>query len=45
MNFFSYPFIDPVLIRVGPLEVRWYGLMYLARFRMRLPGHQVRAKT
>ena len=32
MNFFSYPFIDPVLIRVGPLEVRWYGLMYLLGF-------------
>ena len=32
MNLFSYPFIDPVLIRVGPLEVRWYGLMYLLGF-------------
>jgi phosphatidylglycerol:prolipoprotein diacylglycerol transferase len=32
MNFFTYPFIDPVLIRIGPVEVRWYGLMYLLGF-------------
>ncbi len=28
----SYIFIDPVLLRFGPLEVRWYGLMYLVGF-------------
>lgn len=28
----SYPFIDPVLWRIGPAEVRWYGLMYLFGF-------------
>lgn len=28
----SYPFIDPVLFRVGPLEIRWYGTMYLLGF-------------
>ena len=28
----SYPFIDPVLVRIGPLELRWYGLMYLIGF-------------
>lgn len=28
----AYPFIDPVLFRVGPLEIRWYGLMYLFGF-------------
>ena len=27
-----YPNIDPVLIRLGPLDLRWYGLMYLAGF-------------
>lgn len=32
MNLIAYPFIDPVLIHVGPLEVRWYGLMYLLGF-------------
>jgi phosphatidylglycerol---prolipoprotein diacylglyceryl transferase len=28
----TYPHIDPVLFRVGPLAVRWYGLMYLGGF-------------
>jgi phosphatidylglycerol:prolipoprotein diacylglycerol transferase len=27
-----YLFIDPVLIRIGPLELHWYGLMYLLGF-------------
>ncbi|MDP1651444.1 MAG: prolipoprotein diacylglyceryl transferase, partial [Rhodocyclaceae bacterium] len=27
-----YPHIDPVAISLGPLSVRWYGLMYLAGF-------------
>ncbi len=30
----SYPLIDPVLVRIGPLEVRWYGLMYLLGFAL-----------
>lgn len=28
----NYIFIDPVLIRFGPMEIRWYGLMYLLGF-------------
>lgn len=28
----AFPQIDPVLIRIGPLAVRWYGLMYLLAF-------------
>lgn len=28
----NYPEIDPVLIQIGPLAIRWYGLMYLAGF-------------
>ena len=28
----NYPRIDPVLIEIGPLSVRWYGLMYLLAF-------------
>ena len=28
----DYPHIDPVAFAVGPLEVRWYGLMYLIGF-------------
>ncbi|NUM89395.1 MAG: prolipoprotein diacylglyceryl transferase, partial [Bdellovibrionales bacterium] len=28
----TYPQIDPVIFRLGPLEPRWYGLMYLIGF-------------
>lgn len=27
-----YPEIDPVLVRIGPLAIRWYGLAYVAAF-------------
>lgn len=30
----SYPIIDPVLVHLGPLEIRWYGLMYLFGFAL-----------
>ena len=29
-----HPQIDPVAIALGPLAVRWYGLMYLVGFGM-----------
>lgn len=28
----SYPHFDPIIFRLGPLAVRWYGLMYLCGF-------------
>jgi len=28
----SFPDIDPVLLELGPLKVRWYGLMYVLGF-------------
>lgn len=28
----AFPEIDPVLIKIGPLAIRWYGLMYLLGF-------------
>ena len=28
----TYPNIDPVAIHLGPLQVHWYGLMYLLAF-------------
>jgi len=27
-----YPHIDPALITIGPLQIRWYGLMYVLGF-------------
>jgi phosphatidylglycerol---prolipoprotein diacylglyceryl transferase len=27
-----YPAIDPEIVRIGPIAVRWYGLMYLIGF-------------
>jgi phosphatidylglycerol---prolipoprotein diacylglyceryl transferase len=44
---FVYPNFDPVAFAIGPVQVRWYGLMYLlgflaawwlARWRSRRPG-------
>ncbi|MFN4196789.1 MAG: prolipoprotein diacylglyceryl transferase [Caldimicrobium sp.] len=28
----TYPQIDPVIFKIGPFQVRWYGLMYLISF-------------
>jgi phosphatidylglycerol:prolipoprotein diacylglycerol transferase len=28
----TYPEIDPVLLHLGPLKIRWYGLMYVFGF-------------
>ena len=28
----KFPGIDPVIVHIGPLAVRWYGLMYLVGF-------------
>lgn len=47
-----YPDIDPVAVQLGPLAVRWYGLMYLVgfacawalgRYRAGRPGAPVQA--
>ena len=32
----QFPDIDPVIFSVGPLSVRWYGLMYLIGFALAL---------
>ena len=29
---FTYPDIDPIIFSVGPLKIRWYGLMYVIGF-------------
>ncbi|HQG33078.1 MAG TPA: prolipoprotein diacylglyceryl transferase, partial [Deltaproteobacteria bacterium] len=28
----TYPHIDPVFFQIGPLQFRWYGLMYIIGF-------------
>lgn len=28
----TYPQVDPVIFQIGPLAVRWYGLMYIISF-------------
>ena len=28
----AFPQIDPVIVQIGPLAIRWYGLMYLLGF-------------
>ena len=40
----TYPNIDPVIFRLGPLAVRWYGLMYIIGFLAvhMLVGYQAR---
>ncbi|HIF9189536.1 TPA: prolipoprotein diacylglyceryl transferase [Photobacterium damselae] len=31
-GYLTFPQIDPVLVQIGPLAIRWYGLMYLVGF-------------
>ncbi|GAB3525656.1 MULTISPECIES: prolipoprotein diacylglyceryl transferase [Photobacterium] len=31
-GYLTFPNIDPILIEIGPLAIRWYGLMYLLGF-------------
>ena len=32
LRVFTYPDIDPILLDLGPLKLRWYGLMYVIGF-------------
>ena len=41
---FIYPDIDPIAFGFGPLQVRWYGLMYLGGFLLGWLGARSRAK-
>ena len=53
LRVFTYPDIDPILFALGPLKIRWYGLMYvigfvlawwLARRRSNAPWSAVRSE-
>lgn len=39
-----YPHIDPVAVAIGPLKIRWYGLMYLVGFAIAWMLARSRAK-
>jgi phosphatidylglycerol:prolipoprotein diacylglycerol transferase len=41
---FTYPHIDPIAFRIGPLAVHWYGLMYLGGFVLGWLGSRSRAR-
>jgi phosphatidylglycerol:prolipoprotein diacylglycerol transferase len=40
-----YPVIDPIIVSLGPLAIRWYGLSYLAGFAVVWWLGRLRAKT
>ena len=40
-----YPEIDPVIFSLGPLKIRWYGMMYLLGFTAAWGLATVRART
>jgi phosphatidylglycerol:prolipoprotein diacylglycerol transferase len=42
----SYPNLDPTIVTLGPLHIRWYGLMYILGFiaSYLLVGYQIRKK-
>jgi phosphatidylglycerol---prolipoprotein diacylglyceryl transferase len=40
----AYPEIDPILVEIGPLAVRWYGVMYSLAFIFGWPLLKIRAK-
>ena len=40
----SFPNIDPVIFSLGPLQVRWYGLMYVIGFAAAYQLVQLQAK-
>jgi phosphatidylglycerol:prolipoprotein diacylglycerol transferase len=41
---FEYPEFDPIAFAIGPIAVRWYGLMYLGAFLAAWLGMRARAK-
>ena len=42
---FHYPGFNPIAFSIGPLQVRWYGIMYLAAFLLVWIGLRMRAKV
>jgi phosphatidylglycerol---prolipoprotein diacylglyceryl transferase len=44
ITLFEYTYIDPVAFSLGPVQVRWYGLMYLGGFALGWLGARMRAR-
>ena len=42
---FTHPQFDPVAIHIGPLAIRWYGLMYLVGFALIWLAGRYRIRT
>ncbi|MBF0179227.1 MAG: prolipoprotein diacylglyceryl transferase [Magnetococcales bacterium] len=40
----AYPHIDPVLVQIGPVAIRWYGLMYTLTFLLGWPLLKAQAR-
>ncbi|MBF0359330.1 MAG: prolipoprotein diacylglyceryl transferase [Magnetococcales bacterium] len=40
----AYPEIDPIIVEIGPLAIRWYGVMYSLAFILGWPLLKNRAK-
>ncbi len=41
----AYPAIDPVLFRLGPLSIRWYGLAYVLGFILAYAGMRMMIRS
>ncbi len=41
----THPNFDPIALQLGPIAVRWYGLMYLAAFAIVLVLGRIRIRT
>jgi phosphatidylglycerol---prolipoprotein diacylglyceryl transferase len=42
---FTHPQFDPVALQIGPVAIRWYGLMYLAGFALIWLAGRYRIRT
>ncbi|MBF0176139.1 MAG: prolipoprotein diacylglyceryl transferase [Magnetococcales bacterium] len=40
----AFPHLDPVIVQIGPLGIRWYGMMYTLAFILGWPLLKYRAK-
>ncbi|MFI4925778.1 MAG: prolipoprotein diacylglyceryl transferase family protein, partial [Vicinamibacteria bacterium] len=41
---FVHPAFDPVALQIGPIAIRWYGLMYVVAFVLVLVLGRIQAR-